>query len=129
MKKTQTRSDTQESESRYAYEGLDRVIHERARLSVMTSLAAHPKGLAFNELKAFCALTDGNLNRHLQVLMESKLVVVSKISGSGRRETRCRLTALGTRRYMDYLAVLEKLLQDATNARKDFLPGKEPRLG
>ena len=43
--------------SRFAYGGLDRVIHERARLSVLTSLITHPKGLAFSELKEFCALT------------------------------------------------------------------------
>ena len=40
---------------RYAYEGLDRVIHERARLSVLTSLVAHPNGLVFGELAGACA--------------------------------------------------------------------------
>ena len=54
----------------FAYEGLNRVIHERARLSVLTSLITHPNGLSFVELKQFCALTDGNLARHLQVLEE-----------------------------------------------------------
>ena len=53
---------------RFAYDGLDRVIHEKARLSVLTSLVAHPKGLVFGDLKQLCALTDGNLSRHLQVL-------------------------------------------------------------
>ena len=52
----------------FAYEGLDRVIHERARLSVLTSLITNPKGLTFNDLKQLCGLTDGNLSRHLQVL-------------------------------------------------------------
>jgi len=115
--------------SRYAYEGLNRVIHERARLSVMTSLAAHPTGLTFTELKSFCSLTDGNLSRHLQVLIESKLVSMTKRSGRGRRETRCRLTALGSRKYLGYLTVLEQLLHDATKQQKQPAVGRVSRLG
>jgi DNA-binding MarR family transcriptional regulator len=98
--------------SRYAYDGLDRVIHERARLSVLTSLITHPKGLLFGELKEFCALTDGNLNRHLLVLEEAKLVSVSKTHDQHRPQTLCKITALGRRRYMDYLAVLEQVILD-----------------
>jgi hypothetical protein len=62
------RAKALESEGRFAYEGLDRVIHERARLSVLTSLITNPKGLIFNDLKQLCSLTDGNLSRHLRVL-------------------------------------------------------------
>src|SRR5262249_53123917 len=61
-----------ETEAPFAYEGLDRVIHEKARLGILTSLMAHPKGLAFADLKQLCGLTDGNLSRHLQVLEEAK---------------------------------------------------------
>ena len=67
----------QQREGRFAYEGLDRVIHERARLSVLTSLIAHPRGLRFGDIKEFCRLTDGNLSRHLQVLQDAKLVEIS----------------------------------------------------
>ncbi len=80
----------------------------------MTALATHRKGLTFNELKTFCALTDGNLNRHLQVLVESKLVVVTKLSGGSRTQTWCRITAIGSKRYVHYLAVLEQLIKDAS---------------
>ena len=66
------------SEGRFAYEGLDRVIHERARLSVLTSLITNPKGLSFNDLKQLCALTDGNLSRHLSVLEEAKIVEITR---------------------------------------------------
>jgi DNA-binding HxlR family transcriptional regulator len=52
------------------------VIHERARLSVLTSLVTNPKGLAFGDLKQLCALTDGNLNRHLRVLEQGKMVEI-----------------------------------------------------
>jgi DNA-binding HxlR family transcriptional regulator len=102
--------------SRYAYDGLDRVIHERARLSLLTSLVTHPKGLSFGELKQLCALTDGNLNRHLQVLEEAKLVTVVKTADHNRPQTSCRITALGRKRYIEYLAVLEQVLTDAASA-------------
>ena len=59
---------------RYAYDGLDRVLHEKARLGIMTSLATRPRGSSFNDLKQACALTDGNLNRHLDVLHKAGLV-------------------------------------------------------
>ena len=67
--------DSQQRTDRYAYDGLDRVIHERARLGLLTSLAAHAKGLRFAELKELCGLTDGNLSRHLQVLEAAGLGV------------------------------------------------------
>ncbi|MGP0094618.1 MAG: transcriptional regulator [Xanthobacteraceae bacterium] len=103
---------------RFAYEGLDRVIHERARLSVLTSLVAHPKGLLFADLKQLCALTDGNLSRHLQVLQEAKLVQVLKGFNHNRPQTVCRITPEGRKRYLDYLAVLEQLVRDAATAVK-----------
>src|SRR5207244_11292523 len=93
------------SPGRFAYEGLDRVIHERARLSVLTSLIAHPKGLAFSDLKELCALTDGNLSRHLQVLQEAQLIDIAKSLEHNRPQTVCRITPEGRRRYLDYLAV------------------------
>ena len=63
---------------RFAYEGLDRVLHEKARLGIMTSLVTRPEGLLFSDLKRLCALTDGNLSRHLEVLREAGLVEVWK---------------------------------------------------
>ena len=109
--------------SRFAYDGLNRVIHERARVSVLTSLVTHSKGLAFSELKGLCGLTDGNLNRHLLVLEEARLVSVSKIFDGARTQTRCRITAPGRRRYLEYLAVLEQVVADGAAAAKDEAPG------
>jgi DNA-binding MarR family transcriptional regulator len=101
---------------RYAYDGLDRVIHERARLSLLTSLSTHPRGLSFGELKELCALTDGNLNRHLQVLEEAKLISITKSTDNHRPQTSSRITALGRKRYVEYLTVLEQVLTDANAA-------------
>lgn len=101
---------------RFAYDGLNRVIHERARLSMLTSLMTHSKGLAFGELKRLCGLTDGNLNRHLSVLEEARLVTVLKTLEGTRPQTRCRMTALGRRRYLDYLSVLEQVITDGAAA-------------
>lgn len=111
---------------RYAYDGLDRVIHERARLSLLTSLATHARGLSFGELKQLCALTDGNLNRHLQVLEEAKLVSITKSTDQSRPQTSSRITALGRKRYFEYLAVLEQVLTDAGAAAEAELDHQGP---
>jgi DNA-binding MarR family transcriptional regulator len=107
-------------DSQYAYAGLDRVIHERARLSVLTSLAAHPRGLRFGELKQLCGLTDGNLSRHVQVLQAARFVEVSKSIENNRPQTVCRLSPEGRKRYVEYLAVLEQVVRDAAAA---VIPG------
>jgi DNA-binding transcriptional ArsR family regulator len=114
-----TRNRSSARSSRFAYDGLNRVIHERARLSLLTSLATHSKGLLFGELKDLCALTDGNLNRHLLVLEEARLVSVSKTLDGARTQTRCRMTALGRRRYLEYLVVLEQVILDGAVASKE----------
>ena len=104
----------------FAYEGLDRVIHEKARLGLLTSLMAAEKGLPFSDLKQLCGLTDGNLSRHLQVLQESGLVEIRKEMRKGhdgsRPQTTCRLTPAGRQRFLDYLAVLEQVVRDAAKA-------------
>jgi DNA-binding MarR family transcriptional regulator len=99
----------------FAYEGLDRVIHERARLSVLTSLMTHPNGLSFVELKQLCALTDGNLARHLQVLEEGRMIHISKEEDRGRAQTTVRITGSGRKRYMEYLTILEQVVRDAAS--------------
>src|ERR1700748_1012517 len=100
----------------FSYDGLHRVIHEKARLGLLTSLVVHPKGLAFADLKHLCGLTDGNLRRHLQVLQEAGLVEVTKGYEGNRPHTSCRLTKSGRRRFLDYLGVLERLVRDAAKA-------------
>lgn len=109
-----------EGGGRFAYEGLERIIHEKARLGILTSLVAHPQGLLFNDLKDLCSLTDGNLSRHLQVLNEAGLVEVWKGFQKNRPQTLCRLTDEGRRRFLEYITVLENVVADAlTAARAD----------
>lgn len=113
------RTKAQKSKRRahpFAYDGLERVIHERARLSVLTSLMAHPRGLPFSELKQLCGLTDGNLSQHLRVLQLAQLVEISKGHDGNRPQTFSRITADGRKRYLDYLSVLEQVLLDASSA-------------
>ena len=109
----------QSSQGRFAYEGLDRVIHERARLSVLTSLVTNPKGLAFGDLKQLCALTDGNLNRHLRVLENEAMVEILKKHDRNRPLTVCRITASGRARYVEYLSTLEQVVRDAARGTEE----------
>jgi DNA-binding MarR family transcriptional regulator len=108
----------------FAYDALDSVIHERARLSVLTSLITHPKGLGFAELKTMCALTDGNLSRHLQVLRTAKLIEITKDTDQSRPHTFCRMTANGRKRYLEYLAVLEQVIRDVVAGEKVDMAGE-----
>src|SRR5580658_1808573 len=107
----------------FAYDALDSVIHERARLSVLTSLVTHPKGLAFADLKSMCALTDGNLSRHLQVLRSAKLIEIIKDVEGNRPLTFCRITANGRKRYLEYLAVLEQVIRDVVAGEQSAAAG------
>lgn len=112
----------------FAYDALDSVIHERARLSVLTSLVSHPKGLSFGDLKAMCALTDGNLSRHLQVLLTAKLIEIIKDVDRNRPHTFCRITAYGRKRYLGYLAVLEQVIRDVVAAQEAEAAGNSTRV-
>ena len=107
---------TPDHPGRFAYEGLDRTIHEKARLGIITSLAGHPQGLLFNDLKELCSLTDGNLSRHLQMLHEAGLVEVWNGYQANRPQTLVRLTPDGRKRFVEYVAVLESVVTDALKA-------------
>ena len=128
MSKHNPRKETEPG--RFAYEGLDRLIHEKARLSILSCLAAHPQGLLFNDLKDLCALTDGNLSRHLQMLEEARLVEIWKGVKNKRPQTLCRLTTEGNRRFVEYIAVLERVVTDAARqvqaSGSSLLQGLQP---
>ena len=107
-------------EAPFAYHGLDRIFHEKARLGIVSSLIGHADGLAFTDLKALCDLTDGNLSRHLQVLEEAGYIDIEKGFDGKRPCTRCRLSAEGRARFADYLEVLERVLRKAASASADM---------
>jgi DNA-binding transcriptional ArsR family regulator len=110
---TKKRKLQEDRAGRFAYEGLDRVLHEKARLGIMTSLVTRPDGLLFGDLKRLCALTDGNLSRHLDVLREAGLVEIWKGFDNRRPQTLCRLTPEGRQRFLVYLGELEQVVRDA----------------
>ena len=115
---TNRKSGGDDGSGRFAYEGLERVFHEKARLGIMTSLVSHPKGLVFSDLKELCALTDGNLSRHLQVLHEAGLIEVCKGFHRNRPQTVCMITEVGRRRFLEYINVLENVVADALQATR-----------
>ena len=97
----------------FAYEGLDRVLHEKARLGILAALLARADGIVFPELKQLCALTDGNLSRHLQVLHEAGLVDVFKGFANKRPQTLVRLSRPGRVAFLEYVEELERVVRDA----------------
>jgi DNA-binding MarR family transcriptional regulator len=117
-----------ESSGSFAFEGLERIIHERSRLSILSSLAAHPEGLIFNDLKSLCALTDGNLSRQIQILQEAGLVEVWKGFHKKRPQTMVRFTPSGHKRFLEYISVLENVVSNAIATGKKSAPARSPSL-
>jgi predicted ArsR family transcriptional regulator len=105
----------------FAYEGLERIFHERGRLAVCTCLIANPDGLSFTALQDACALTDGNLNRHLHALAETGVVQLERVRGNGRPTTMVRITEPGKARFLAYIDELEAVVR-AVNASEERDP-------
>ena len=97
----------------HSYDGLDRVLHEKARLGILTALVTRPAGVLFNDLKQLCNLTDGNLSRHLKVLQDAQLIEAWKGSDGGRPQTLVRLSKHGRAQFLSYLEQLEQVIRDA----------------
>lgn len=112
--------------ARFHYGGLERVIHEKARLGILTSLATEREGVAFTDLKLLCDLTDGNLSRHLRTLAEADLVVAEREEDEGRPQSVYRLTSHGRARFLEYLAELDRVVADAAPARATRRRGQHP---
>lgn len=131
--KPSTHEAMPEGSGRFSYQGLDRVMHEKARLGILASLAAHDAGLLFNDLKQLCSLTDGNLSRHLTVLSDAGLVEIWKGVAGPRPQTMYRLTSPGRKRFAEYINELERVINDAqldarsstnlSNRRQGHSPG------
>lgn len=102
-----------EESGRFAFEGLDRVLHEKARLGILTSLLSHRRGISFNELRDLCTLTDGNLSRHLTTLQEAGLIAIGKTTKGKRNLTLVELTPEGKEKFLGYLSLLEGIVSGA----------------
>jgi DNA-binding MarR family transcriptional regulator len=89
---------------------LDRVIHEKGRLAIMSMLAASPE-LAFTEMRDLLNMTDGNLTTHIRTLQESGYVAIAKSYQNNRPLTTCSLTPAGRKAFADYVNLLEQIVQ------------------
>ena len=89
---------------------LDRVIHEKGRLAIMSMLAASPE-LSLTELRDALAMTDGNLTTHIRTLQEAGYVSVAKSYQKNRPLTTCSLTAAGRKAFTQYVNLLERIVQ------------------
>jgi len=89
---------------------LDRVIHEKGRLAIMSMLAASPE-LSFTDLREALAMTDGNLTTHIRTLQEAGYVSVTKSFQNKRPLTTCALTPAGKKAFAGYINLLETIVQ------------------
>jgi DNA-binding MarR family transcriptional regulator len=89
---------------------LDRVIHEKGRLAIMSMLAASPE-LSFTELRDALEMTDGNLTTHIKALQQEGYISVAKSFQKNRPLTTCSLTAAGRKAFAEYIGLLEKIVR------------------
>ena len=87
---------------------LDKVIHEKGRLAIMSMLAASPE-LSFTELRDALAMTDGNLTTHIKALQQEGYVSVAKSYQNNRPLTTCSLTTAGRKAFAEYINPLEQI--------------------
>lgn len=89
---------------------LDRTIHEKGRLSIMTLLSSRAESWSFQDLKAQLDMSDGNLITHLRTLERAEFIGGEKFTGEGRPQTLYTLTHAGRAAFVAYLGVLEQIL-------------------
>ena len=89
---------------------LDRVIHEKGRLAIMSMLAASPE-LSFTDMRNALDMTDGNLNTHIRTLQEAGYISVTKSFQNNRPLTTCSLTSAGKKAFAGYINLLEQIIR------------------
>lgn len=89
---------------------LDRVIHEKGRLAIMSMLAASPQ-VSFMEMRSTLGMTDGNLTAHMRTLHEAGYVSVTKAFQQGRPLTTYALTEAGRKAFGAYVDLLEEIVR------------------
>ena len=88
---------------------LDRIIHEKQRLALMSLLAASPQ-LSFTEMRDTLSMTDGNITAHLRTLHEAGYTAVTKAFQDGRPLTTYALTPQGRKAFTAYIDLLEQIV-------------------
>lgn len=91
------------------FDKLDKAIHEKGRLGIMTLLASHPSW-SFQDLKAELKMSDGNLVTHMRILHKAGLVAVTK-EVFDRPQTSYALTRKGRAAFAEYIEVLEQIVK------------------
>lgn len=94
---------------------LDRVIHEKGRLAIMSLLAATPE-LSFTELRDTLNMTDGNITTHIRTLQEAGYIAVTKSFQNNRPLTTCALTPAGRQSFTAYIDLLEQIVRQTRQA-------------
>ncbi|HEX7859387.1 MAG TPA: transcriptional regulator [Verrucomicrobiae bacterium] len=91
---------------------LDRTIHEKGRMAIMSLLAANTE-LSFTEMKQTLGMTDGNLSVHLRTLQEAGYISISKTFQDRKPLTTCSLTANGRKAFANYIDLLEQIVRES----------------
>ncbi len=105
------------------FQQLDKVIHEKGRMAIMSMLAAAAE-LSFTELRDALGMTDGNLNTHIRTLQKAGYVAVAKTYHENRPLTTCSLTPAGREAFGAYVGLLEGIVKSAKRSEKKTKPAK-----
>ncbi len=96
---------------------LDRVIHEKGRLPIMSLLAAAPE-MSFTDLRNTLKMTDGNLAMHIKTLQESGFISIAKTFQRQRPLTTVSLTGAGRQAFKEYIDLLEQIVKQAKETQQ-----------
>jgi len=89
---------------------IDRVIHEKGRMAIMSLLAASTE-LSFTDMRETLEMTDGNLTSHIRTLQEAGYISIAKAYQNNRPLTTCSLTAAGRKAFATYIDLLDQIVR------------------
>ena len=96
---------------------LDRVIHEKGRMGIMSLLAASPE-ISFTDIRDTLAMTDGNVITHIRTLQDAGYVAVAKSYQNNRPLTTCSLTPAGRKAFAAYINLLDQIVRQSRSSKK-----------
>lgn len=118
-----------ETEPDLPFGGLERSMHEPARLAILSLLMNTGDGLTYREIQEQLDLTYGNLERHMKVLLEAGLVEVEKVQSTRRAQSFARFSDTGREQFLHYLDTLEQILQAAQGRQREKKESPSPSVG